>query len=298
MNRYGVLLAVAVCVAVARDAEAQTTTRVLCQKRNGALFVRVGFCAKRETPLNVEALGVAGPTGPPGESGAPGDPGPAGADGRAGAPGASGPAGPPGATGAAGTAGPPGGPPGAAGPTGEQGAVGPTGPQGPQGPQGLEGPVGGPGAVGARGPTGSAGPAGPAGSQGPIGPDGPPGPRGEAGVSSAARAYQLSAPVDNAFAVVSAPFSLGPGRYVLIGKLYLSYQTGSVFAVSCELRQGGATLDFAGTVLEAGRELPITLVSTTVVGGPAEDFTIACKTIGPEAMATAIAVQLVGISVD
>jgi collagen triple helix repeat protein len=293
MNRSGVLLGVAacaaVCIVVARDAEAQTTTRVLCQKRNGALFVRVGFCAKRETPLNVEALGVAGPTGPPGESGAPGDPGPAGADGRAGAPGASGPAGPPGATGAAGAAGPPGGPPGATGPTGEQGAVGPTGPQGPQGPQGLEGP---------DGPTGPRGDGGPTGPAGPPGGQGPPGPRGEAGISSAARAYRESARVGETFAVVSDTLSLGPGRYVLLGKLYLAHQSGQTFGVSCELRQLDATLDFAGTVLLGGRELPITLVSTTVVGNPSDDFTIECRTDAPEAVATAIAVQLVGISVD
>ena len=310
MKRSEILLAVActvVCVTSVRDARAQTATRVLCQKKNGAIFARVGLCAKRETPLNLEALGLAGPTGPAGENGAPGDPGPAGVDGRAGRdgapgePGASGPPGPAGAPGEAGPAGTPGGPPGATGPTGEPGAVGVTGPQGPQGPQGPEGPVGGIGATGARGPTGGAGPAGPTGLEGPIGPAGPTGPTGStgaSGISSAARAYQPSARVDDSIAVVSDQFSLGPGRYVLIGKLYLTNQNDSSVGVSCYLLHLGMTLDFAGTVLGGRRELPITLVSTTVVETPSDVFTIECQTDAPGKVATAIAVQLVGISVD
>ena len=94
---FAVAAGATVCaVVVARDAAAQTTTRVLCQRKSGALFVRVGFCGKRETPVNVEALGVAGPAGPAGESGGPGADGPPGADGRAGRDGGPGPAGAPG----------------------------------------------------------------------------------------------------------------------------------------------------------------------------------------------------------
>jgi hypothetical protein len=42
----------------------------------------------------------------------------------------------------------------------------------------------------------------------------------------------------------------------------------------------------------------MTLVSTTVVGNPSDNFTIACQTRSQGAVANAIAVQLVGISVD
>jgi Collagen triple helix repeat (20 copies) len=225
MIRSGLLFAVAACAAVCtgvvRDAMAQTTTRVLCQRKSGALFVRVGFCAKRETPLNVEALSLVGPTGP-------------------------------------------------------------AGPQGAQGPQGLQGLAG---ATGERGQAGS------------IGPAGPSGPTGKSGVSFAARAFQQSARVDDDFAVVSAKFALGPGRYVLIGKLYVA-QSGLASGVNCELRQRDMTLDFASAVLTIGMELPITLVSTAVVEDESDDITIACRTDVPDTVATAIAVQLVGISVD
>ncbi len=112
------------------------------------------------------------------------------------------------------------------------------------------------------------------------------------------RAYRPSAKVDSTLAVVSNKFELGPGRYVLIGKLYLAHQTGPAFGVSCELRQADATLDFAGTVLTGGRELPITLVSTTAVESPSAEFTIVCVADAPGAVATAIAVQMVGITVD
>jgi hypothetical protein len=40
------------------------------------------------------------------------------------------------------------------------------------------------------------------------------------------------------------------------------------------------------------------LVSTTVVGNPSDSFTIACRTRSQGAVGNAIAVQLVGISVD
>src|SRR5262249_53853347 len=103
MNRSRVLIAATACsagesLALASQSAAQTGSRVLCQRRNGALFVRVGLCGKRETPVNVDALGLAGPTGPAGQSGPPGPPG---ADGRAGRDGEAGTTGPPGATGSA-----------------------------------------------------------------------------------------------------------------------------------------------------------------------------------------------------
>src|SRR4030095_1560451 len=102
MSRSPMLFAVAACatvcaVVVARDAAAQTTTRVLCQRKSGALFVRVGFCGKRETPVKLDALGLAGAPGRAGEVGPPGADGRAGRDGAAGPAGAPGEPGPPGA---------------------------------------------------------------------------------------------------------------------------------------------------------------------------------------------------------
>jgi hypothetical protein len=97
---------------------------------------------------------------------------------------------------------------------------------------------------------------------------------------------------------VSSRFSLGPGDYVVIGKLYLTLQGGPTIGVGCELRQGSVVLDFAGAVLVAGRQLPMTLVSTAIVGSSPADFVIACQTDTEDTVATAIAVQLVGISVD
>src|SRR5262249_15005688 len=126
-------------------------SRVLCQKKSGAVFVRVGFCAKKEIEIDVSSLGLVGPSGPPGPDGAdgaPGDPGPPGQPGA------------PGAQGATGPQGPPNGPPGPTGPGGPLGATGPTGPQGiagPTGPQGGVGPVGGTGAQGIAGTTGPPG---------------------------------------------------------------------------------------------------------------------------------------------
>ena len=53
-----------VVAALAPRAEAQS--RVLCKRPNGAVFVRIGLCGKRETPLDVADLGLVGPPGPPG----------------------------------------------------------------------------------------------------------------------------------------------------------------------------------------------------------------------------------------
>ena len=163
-----------------REAEAQVS-RVLCQRKNGAVYVRVGFCAKKETEIDISSLGLVGPdgpAGPPGDDGTPGTPGQPGPPGATGAQGATGPQGPengpPGPTG-------PGGPTGPPGPTGDQGIVGPIGPQGGIGPIGPIGPQGGIGPVGPTGPQGGVGPVGPTGPQGGVGPVGPTGPQGGVG---------------------------------------------------------------------------------------------------------------------
>ena len=66
-------------------------SRVLCQRKSGAVFVRVGFCEKKETEIDIASLGVVGPQGPPGSAGSPG------ANGQDGQRGDSGPPGPEGA---------------------------------------------------------------------------------------------------------------------------------------------------------------------------------------------------------
>ncbi len=296
-------------VASAGSVSAQTPSRVLCQRKNGALYVRVGFCGKRETPVNVEALGllgVPGPAGEPGPAGADGSPGRDGTRGPQGDPGMAGPAGPAGPAGAPGPTGPAGGPTGPAGPTGAQGA---TGAVGPPGPQGAPGPAGIPGQPGERGPTGETGGVGAQGATGPTGPTGarglrgdagPPGPTGSSGFAFARRAYRESARVTDGLAVVSGTLTLGAGSYVVIGKLYLAHESAGLnafFRVTCELRQGAVPLDLSGAILRPNRELPMTLISTTAVQ-TSSAFTIECEADRSDGVATAIAVQLVGISVD
>ena len=48
---------------------AHAQSRVLCQRKNGAVFVRVGFCAKKESQIDVGDIGLVGPPGPPGNDG-------------------------------------------------------------------------------------------------------------------------------------------------------------------------------------------------------------------------------------
>src|SRR5262245_37917394 len=159
---------------------AHAQSRVLCQKKNGSLFVRVGFCAKKETQVDVEDLGLVGPPGQDGQDGQ------SGADGAPGADGQPGPPGEPGPPGAAGATGPPGGAPGRTGPMGPSGNVGPTGPPGSMGPTGGQGPKGDKGdtgSQGAPGAPGATGPQGPTGAQGPTGPPGPTGGQGPAGAT-------------------------------------------------------------------------------------------------------------------
>jgi hypothetical protein len=153
------------------------------------------------------------------------------------------------------------------------------------------------GSAGAVGSPGATGPIGPTGARGLRGDTGPRGPTGSSGFAFARRAYLQSARVTGDESVVSGKLTLGAGSYVIVGKLYLVHQSGLAFGVSCELRQGAATIDFAGAVLPANRELPMTLVSTATVQ-TSNDFTIQCEADGQGAVATAIGVQLVGISVD
>ena len=132
---------------------------VLCMKNaSGAVMVR-DTCRKRETAVNPQEVGLAGPTGETGPQGLTGDPGPQGPTGDPGPQAPTGDPGPQGPTGATG----------AQGPTGAQGA---TGDPGPTGPTGDQGPTG---ATGDQGPTGSAGPAGPTGAIGATGATGPAG---------------------------------------------------------------------------------------------------------------------------
>src|SRR5262245_33677416 len=68
MLRSNLGLSLVTCASIAwlgmaRESLAQAPSRVLCQKKNGALFVRVGFCAKRETAVDVANLGLVGPAG-------------------------------------------------------------------------------------------------------------------------------------------------------------------------------------------------------------------------------------------
>ena len=70
------------------------------------------------------------------------------------------------------------------------------------------------------------------------------------------------------------------------------------FSTFCELRQEDVRLDSAEVVLVAGREIPLTLISTTTVENSSDDFTIVCRTDSAAAVASAHAIQLVGISVD
>ena len=164
-------------------------SRVLCQRKNGAVFVRVGFCAKKETEIDVTSLGLVGQEGRPGSDGPPGANGPDGLPGVPGPPGPGGPpgtAGPPGVAGATGPAGPPSGAEGPTGPPGTTGAQGVAGATGPAGPTGAQGSVGPPGATGAQGVAGATGPAGPSGTQGSVGPPGATGAQGVAGATGPA----------------------------------------------------------------------------------------------------------------
>jgi hypothetical protein len=68
--------------------------------------------------------------------------------------------------------------------------------------------------------------------------------------------------------------------------------------VSCELRLADTTLDFVGVALTRISDLPITLLSTAALAETSDGIAIVCQTDRDGAVATAIAVQLVGVSVD
>jgi len=99
---------------------------VLCMKNGSGTVVVRDTCRKRETALNPQEMGLAGPMGDTGPRGATGEPGPQGGTGATG---------PRGVMGATGTVGPTGTP----GATGNPGPTGPTGDPGPTGPQGPPG---------------------------------------------------------------------------------------------------------------------------------------------------------------
>ncbi len=231
--------------------------------------------------------GETGDTGPPGPTGAQGTVGPTGPAGERGLTGGTGPTGPDGPTG----------PTGSTGPRGVEGAVGPTGPTGLAGATGPTGPTGDTGAQGIQGPEGATGPSGPTGGRGPAGPRGA---TGATGITLAQRAFLGQAKVTNDPSVVSQAFTLDSGNYVVLGKLYVSFESGLPVGipVACELRQGEVILDYTGTVLVAGSAIPMSLVSTATVENASDPFTIECQTTGLGSEASAYAVQLVGISVD
>lgn len=286
------MFAAVVAGALATRADAQTPSRVLCQRKNGAVYVRVGLCARRETPIDVADLGLTGPSGAAGPSG---NDGRAGRDGQQGSPGPAGPTGPAGPAGATG----------ATGPRGEVTVVsGPTGPNGPQGPTGSDGLIGPTGPRGEIGPTGVAGPAGDVGERGPrgpIGPTGPVGPTGEAGPAApvvARRVYRPTSPITTTFSTTSERLKVPTGSYVLIGKLYVSNQIASSITLVCELRKAGVTIDFSGVALPASRELPMTLVTSTAVTNATDEFEIACEVETAGGNATAYAIQLLAVEVN
>jgi len=310
-STIGSFVAVSFVAAIAgapRAVDAQVS-RVLCQRRNGAVYVRVGFCAKKETEIDVSSLGLVGPDGaqgPPGNDGVPGDPGPPGPPGTAGPPGATGPQGPangpPGPTGPAGPMGPVGptggqGLVGSTGPQGVVGAVGGTGPAGPMGPLGPTGPTGPDGAVGPPGPTGPEGPQGPQGGGGPQGPQGnagPAGPTGPAGTTTALRATNSGVVLPANPAV--GPVTVSAGSYVVLAKLQGTNKGSGNIDVTCSLLQSGTNIiDSITANIGAGAFRPMSLLSTATAAG-SDTFSVSCGSDGLTGEVDSV--QLVVISVD
>src|SRR5262249_23783002 len=75
------LAAALLAMSVGAPGSSHAQSRVLCQRKNGTLFVRVGFCAKKETQVDVGDLGLVGPPGQDGQDGQDGADGAPGADG-------------------------------------------------------------------------------------------------------------------------------------------------------------------------------------------------------------------------
>jgi hypothetical protein len=113
---------------------------------------------------------------------------------------------------------------------------------------------------------------------------------------TASRSFNAQARVGGAFAVVSAPLTIGAGPHVLIGKLYGSISTEGLLA--CELRASGITLDYSGAYLTvaASTETPMTLVTTFQPTTGPQSVDIVCQ--APGATADLYAVQLVAIRVN
>jgi Collagen triple helix repeat (20 copies) len=285
---------VAASLAVPAQSPAQIS-RVLCRKRNGALFLRVGLCGQGQTQVDFPEFGVVGPEGAAGQDGAPGadgadgedgGPGPAGPTGPAGAPGIQGVAGP---TGPQGPPGPPDGPPGPTGPTGAIGATGPPGPAGLQGAAGSAGPAG---ARGPTGPSGATGAQGPAGATGAIGATGA---TGQAGTSTAFRTFRGATPIEAPDTLVSGVLSLEPGSYVLSAKLYVTHSESISMTVTCMLVGGGPDpLDLTTVTVDMGEFQALSLAGTEVIASPGTVFVTCTGQTG----ATALSVQLIAIRVD
>jgi hypothetical protein len=336
-STIGWFVAVSFAAAIAgapRESGAQVS-RVLCQRKNGAVYVRVGFCAKKETEIDVSSLGLVGPDGtqgPPGNDGAPGDPGPPGPPGLAGPPGttgpqgpANGPTGPTGPGGSTGPAGPTGnqgivgptgpqggvGPVGAAGPLGPTGSVGPTGPKGdvgavggtgpagPTGPQGIVGPIGptGPnGAVGPTGPTGGQGPQGPQGGSGPQGPQGNTGPVGPTGPAGTTTALRA---VNDGVALPAnpavGPLTVSAGSYVVLAKMQGTNKGSSNIDVTCTLLHNGSQIEAIEANIGAGALRPMSLLSTSGAAD-SDTFSVACTSDGPNGEVDSL--QLIVVTVD
>ena len=61
---------VAFATIISASESAAQTSRVLCRKKNGLLFLRVGLCGKGQEVVDFAELGIIGPAeGPPGEQG-------------------------------------------------------------------------------------------------------------------------------------------------------------------------------------------------------------------------------------
>jgi Collagen triple helix repeat (20 copies) len=187
------------------------------------------------------------------------------------------------------------------------GDVGPSGPQGPAGPAGSAGPQGPVGPVGATGPAGSpgpAGPAGPVGATGTAGPQGPPGPAGPVGATGTAGPQGPPGPAgpSNGYTTLSGDLvsltagtyttiktlALGPGSYVLFGKVFVGNRGSTQAELDCSLRSpSNFTVDSAAAQLfanpdpnafAAGSWATMSLQGGWVVGSTGGSVTLGCFT--------------------
>ena len=286
------------------DGSAQTS-RVLCRKKNGALFLRVGLCGRGQQPVDFAEFGIVGPEGPDGPEGPEGQPGPEGSPGPVGAAGPTGPdgaIGPVGSTGPTGAMGPTGdgvgipGPTGAAGPMGATGATGGSGPTGAAGPTGPGGATGAAGATGATGATGNAGPTGLQGSPGATGP------QGDAGISIALRVAKDSTTVGATPVDVSPSLTLTTGSYFVTAKLSLSdLEAGTPeVIVTCRLESDvPELLDTAEASISPDEAATVNLATTLDVMDASVDVVVRCAALAlPIGKSlSAMSVQLIALQV-